>query len=101
MLAALLAVVVLLLPPLVRATAPALRAPESPSAFRLNRAFDMPESKWRMVPAAAESLDGATPDVAIAAPAITCKLPDAELLPDHQTVKSPDPFRGPPSVEVS
>lgn len=100
-LAFLLAVLVLVLPPLVRAAAPALSAPESASSFRLNRAFDMPESKWRVAPSLAESLDGPVPEVATDAPVISFKLPEVELLPDRQSDRPPDPFRGPPPVQVS
>src|SRR5262245_27046131 len=99
-LAFLVAIVVLLLPPLVRATSPALRAPESSSTFRLNRGFDMPESKWRMTPSVAETLDGAVPDGVSGNLPSWHTLPDATLLPDHQYDRSPDPLRGPPSARI-
>jgi hypothetical protein len=99
-LAFLLAVLVLLLPPLVRATAPALRAPESPFSFRLNRAFDMPESKWRVAPTAAESLAGAVPEILSDVLPQWHTLPDEELQRDYQHDRSPDPLRGPPSSPI-
>lgn len=99
--ALLLVVIVLLLPPLVRATSAALRAPESPSSFRLNRAFDMPESKWHVTPAPAESLGAVVPRVDTSAPVNSFRLLDVELVPDHQTHRSPDPFRGPPAFQIS
>lgn len=95
-LAFLLVIVVLVLPPLVRATYPALRAPESPQLFRLNRGFDMPESKWRVIPSVAETLESAVPEAVSRALPPWHKIPDATLLPDLQYDRSPDPLRGPP-----
>jgi hypothetical protein len=100
-LAFLLAILVLVLPPLVRATSSPLRAPESSSSIRLNRSFDMPESKWRVIPSVAESLDGAVPEVVSGALRAWHTPPDTELLPDHQNDRSPDPLRGPPSFLIS
>jgi hypothetical protein len=94
----LLAMVVLLLPPLVRATSPALRAPESSTSFRLNRGFDMPESKWRVTPSVVETLDSSLLDTALDHLPAWHTLPDATLLPDHQYDRSPDPLRGPPLI---
>jgi hypothetical protein len=94
----LLAIVVVLLPPLIRATYPTLRAPESSTSFRLNRGFDMPESKWRMTPSVAETLDGALPHAALDHPPSWRTLPDAALPADHQYDRSPDPLRGPPLI---
>jgi hypothetical protein len=96
--ALLIAIVVLLLPPLVRATSPALRAPESSTSFRLNRGFDMPESKWRVTLSVAETLNGALPNVALDYLPAWHAVPDATLRPDHQYDRSPDPLRGPPRI---
>jgi hypothetical protein len=99
-LAFLLAIVVLVVPPLVRAHAPALRAPESSSSFRLNRGFDMPESKWRVAPSIAETLEWTSPEAVTAGLSPWQNVPDATLLPDHRYDRSPDPLRGPPSFLI-
>jgi hypothetical protein len=99
-LAFVLAIVVLSLPPLVRATSPALRAPESSTSFRLNRGFDMPESKWRVAPSIAETFESAVPEAVSGVLPQWHTLPDAPLVPDHQYDRSPDPLRGPPSLLV-
>lgn len=85
----------LLLPPLVRATAHLHDGRDSPSSFRLNRAFDVPQSKWTVSPPDAQCFD-CTP-VAVSAPShFLHAAADFEAPLEHQTDRSPDPLRGPP-----
>jgi len=97
----LLIMVMCLLPPLVRGTARLHDVRNSPSSFRLNRAFDLPASKWIVAPPAGESLDRTV----IEEPRHSWRglrtVRDVEHLRDHQHFRSPDPLRGPPRILIS
>ena len=96
--AALVAAVVLLVPPLVRANAHLRRPNDSPITFRLNRGFDVPLTKSTIAPPAERSSE----DVA-GAHAVLSRLPKRVPIDDQppcldQHRQSPDPLRGPPAT---
>jgi hypothetical protein len=91
----LLIAVMLLLPPLLRATARLHDGRDTPSSFRLNRGFDVPQSRWKPEPARTQCFDGVQP-VAPAQAARRYTLADSTDLLEPQHEQSPDPQRGPP-----
>jgi hypothetical protein len=96
--AALLAVVILLVPPLVRASAHLRRPSDGPITFRLNRGFDLPETKSTVAPPVDGRFELVT-SLRISIPpeqrhvAVQC---EQSCLDQHR--QSPDPLRGPPST---
>jgi len=96
--AALVAGVILLLPPLLRASAHLRRPNDSPITFRLNRGFDVPLTKSTIAPPP----EGSSEDVA-GAHAVLARLPrrvpiDSQPPCLDQHFQSPDPLRGPPAT---
>jgi hypothetical protein len=93
----LVAAVILLLPPLVRATARIGDGRESPTAVRLNRGFDVPLSKWKMSPPVAVSFEQAPLEISTPSHGWQ-SVADFEVLSESQHHRSPDPLRGPPLI---
>jgi hypothetical protein len=91
----LLALVVLVVPPLVRAT-DSLKSSAAP-LLRLNRGFNGPETKSKLAPPAAQPIDALAASEA-APPRSAGRKPatrqPAAYLPSNQT---PDVLRGPPA----
>ena len=93
-----LVAVMVLMPPLVRATQHVTDV--AASQIRLNRGFDLPETRCHITPSLTQpSL------AAVVAPSIQ-ELPvlapgvDDESLPDAPTTVPFDPLRGPPSIHI-
>jgi hypothetical protein len=91
-----IAVVILLVPPLVRASAHLRRPSESPITFRLIRGFQVPQSKTTIIPPPIDRQFDAThrAQTIIARPVQRIVVPRRPCLDQHR--QSPDPLRGPP-----
>ena len=93
----LVAVVILLCPPLLRANARFRRPTDAPSTFRLNRGFDVPETKSTLDPPV-DRVSADTVDVREGlAPLALAAIDEIPLGVDNQHRQSPDPLRGPPT----
>jgi hypothetical protein len=93
----LLILVLALLPPFVRAAGNVQVGRQSSAAFRLNRGFDVPVSKWKLTapvsallrhPRSDESIDAQPKPSSVVVPSVRV---------DHQHQHSPDSLRGPPA----
>jgi hypothetical protein len=98
MAAALVAVAILLVPPLVRANAHFRRPNDGPITFRLNRGFDLPVTKLSVTPPAGSSLALACAARTIAAIESRRVTVDLDQSCRDQHRQSPDPLRGPPAT---
>src|SRR5581483_3383552 len=86
---------VLLVPQLVHATTHFADGRDTAPTFRLKRAFDVPQSKWTINPPETQPFDRTLADAS--APLQRWhNTSDADVLPEHQHHRSPDPLRGPP-----
>jgi hypothetical protein len=93
--AALIVAVILLVPPLVRASAHLRRPSESPITFRLNRGFQVPQSKTTVIPPPIGRFDAASGVQAVVAlPVQRIVVDRGPCLDQHR--RCPDPLRGPP-----
>jgi hypothetical protein len=94
----LLIVVMFCVPPLVRATDLLKGGTSSPLKFRLNRGFDVPQTKCRVSPPATRPAATPATELAASIQLVTSTRPDDEALPPSPYDQSPTVLRGPPAA---
>jgi hypothetical protein len=94
----LLILVMFCVPPLVRATDLLKAGTSSPLKIRLNRGFNVPQTKCRVTPPPAQPVAILATEVVVSTQTLTAASPDDEALPASPPHQSPTDLRGPPAA---